>query len=190
MPVLPAFEVCPLEGQIIGKMLAGYGEIELEMAWCASEALNETEAPIKACYRGRGEKQRIDIADAFIRPVLADTTIETFYAETVSAVHNCRTIRNRYAHCHWLGYKKEGLFFTNLEEAAKKNGPLQHSFRHVDVPLLLAQERYFDFTYDSLRHIADQIRKMTGRSSHDVPKPSKIDLPPAHNPREKHPLPA
>src|SRR5258707_682232 len=120
MPFMPAFVDFTEEGTIIGRMLLGYGELEFELLSCAAEVVGRDVA-LKVLFRARGEKQRIEIGDAIVRPQFKGTQLETHYAETIGALHWCRTIRNQYAHSHWLHWEKEGLFFTSLDKAADAN---------------------------------------------------------------------
>ena len=39
--IMPSFNVAEREGSLIGRLLAGYGELELEMAACAMAANSE-----------------------------------------------------------------------------------------------------------------------------------------------------
>ena len=86
---------------------------------------------LKVLFRGRGEKQRIDIADAIIRAVMKGTALETHYCETIGGMNHCRKIRNQYAHCHWLYFDPEGLLFTDLNKAAEFPAEDQRNAQHA-----------------------------------------------------------
>ena len=55
------------EGKIIGSLLAGYGELELEMALCLIAATGNYDASLKALYSVRGEEKRIKKADRMMK---------------------------------------------------------------------------------------------------------------------------
>src|SRR4051794_31432912 len=63
-----AFQLCPEEGAIIGRLLAGYGELEVDLALCVAATLDDdVDTAFRIMFRLRGESQRIEIADAFIQ---------------------------------------------------------------------------------------------------------------------------
>src|SRR5688500_6557574 len=65
--ILIAFQRYPKEAAIIGRLLAGYGDLEYELHLSLGAALGSDEAALRAMFRVRGEKQRIQIADALMR---------------------------------------------------------------------------------------------------------------------------
>jgi hypothetical protein len=66
--ILPAFVQFPSEGMYIGRMLAGYGELEFELTECVGTALGDMESRFRAMFRIKGEQSRLDVADALMRP--------------------------------------------------------------------------------------------------------------------------
>ena len=69
MPLLPLFYERPDEARLIGLMLAGYGELELDLMGCAQCAMKDRKLDgiFKAMFRARSEGARIDVADALAR---------------------------------------------------------------------------------------------------------------------------
>jgi hypothetical protein len=65
--IMPAFEQYPKEGEIAGRLLAGYGELEFDLCQCLQYAMDERQTAIRVMFRTRGEEQRIQIADALMR---------------------------------------------------------------------------------------------------------------------------
>jgi len=61
--IMPAFVRYPEEAAIIGRLLAGYGELEFDLCLCVGHARGDMDMAFKAMFRPRGETQRIDIAD-------------------------------------------------------------------------------------------------------------------------------
>jgi hypothetical protein len=56
--IIPCFSEhqAETEGKIIGRLLAGYGELELSMCACLAAVTNNLDGAIKTLFRGRGEK--------------------------------------------------------------------------------------------------------------------------------------
>lgn len=188
--ILPAFRYFEKEGAIIGRLLAGYGELEFDLAHLLGLATGDVETAMKVGFRARGEKQRVDVIDALLRPHFPEDPLLTEYSECIGAIHHCRKIRNQYAHCHWIYFVQQGLYFTNMEDSVHNNGPLMHRFNHVDEPLLQSQETYFWYSARTLNYLQDIFRERAKRPILGFSKPERIGRPPFHNPPEKHPLPA
>ncbi len=195
--IMPAFYRFPEEAAIIGRLLAGYGEIELEMSLLSSTVLNDRKhISFRAIFKMRNESQRIDLMDTLLSAKLGVYGLAGQYGHAAGAIRHCRTIRNQFAHCHWTDFPKEGLFFTNLQEAAdsNKSGDPLLRMRHVDVPLLSQHETFFSYAekyFMSLRHaVLEKRAKKRGRPYNNPwPLPKPLPLPPLHNPPEKHPAP-
>src|SRR5438552_6004240 len=114
--LMPAFTQHPKEAAIIGRMLAGYGELEFLLALCMQDPMGSLS---QATFRNRGEQQRILIADAILHPLYERCDLHDVWLKARSAINTCRTFRNQYSHCHWRDEKDLGLFFTSLEKGAK-----------------------------------------------------------------------
>jgi hypothetical protein len=140
--ILPAFLAFPKEAAIIGRLIAGYGELEFEFTQCAGRALGDQETAARALYRLRGEDSRMQVADALMRPSYAKHGLGDAYNTALGSMRFCKSIRNQYAHCHWLP-TKAGLFFTDFEKPSKTaEGDLMLTFNHVDELLLVRQAPY------------------------------------------------
>src|SRR5437588_12479148 len=127
--VMPAFTTCPKEAAIIGRLLAGYGEIEFIVYECLKMALGNSAIAARILFRVRSEKTRLDLADAVLRPVCDSHSLDKDYELAIAGAHYCRKVRNQYAHCHWLGDAAAGLFFTNIEPSAEqKRGEIVMAF--------------------------------------------------------------
>jgi len=187
--IMPAFLDYQKEAAIIGRLLAGYGELEYDLSICLGATLEKAETAVRTLFRVRGEKQRIDTADALMRDVYISNELGNEYCEAIGNMHWCRTCRNQYAHCHWLG-QENGLYFTNLETSAKKHGPIILNLLNVDVPLLEEQEAYFKYTQRLLTYLYHEHEKKAGKfSNHPFPAPKKQPRPRLYNPQETHPPP-
>lgn len=136
-PIMPAFVRCPKEAAVVGRLLAGYGELEFCLGLCLGEAVGDLSTAIKVLFRSRGEEARIKTADALVRPVYQKIGLVTPWDTARRAMNWCRLTRNLYAHCHWLD-RDDGLYFTRVEDAVKSSstGELTHVFHPLDEPLL------------------------------------------------------
>jgi hypothetical protein len=191
--ILPAFDRHPKEGEIIGRIVVGYGELEFELALCATWVIRDRDVAFKVMYRGRGESQRVSMADALMRPMLKEPEFKSFYEHTIADVRHCLKIRNEYAHCNWFDHPDHGLMFVALEQVADDNGPYDISKlkQHpLPLPHLEAQWAFFENVGDRLSYINHEAQGLAGvRSIPPNPKPAilaqppvRIDLPAPGNP--------
>src|SRR6266487_462405 len=65
--VLPSFLRFREEGLIIGRILAGYGELEFEMCDCVFAINNDLDSSIRQLFGRRGELRRIKIAEELMK---------------------------------------------------------------------------------------------------------------------------
>lgn len=167
MNVSRAFADFPAEAALIGRMLAGYTDLELDFMHCVKSAREDLDTVLKAMYRARGETQRIEIADAFGRQTYRGLELGTQFEMAVGAVRHCMRIRNQYAHCIWWNDNTGQLAFANLEEIAKLNDVVNDlrgvNVRHVSVPHLQTQFEYFEYASDLLIWVLHEANKRTGR---------------------------
>jgi hypothetical protein len=191
MPTNPAFLMYPDEAAVIGRIVAGYGDLEYLLSHCLSAALGNRPSVFRAFFRLRGEQQRVDVTDALMRHHYEAAGLINEYSEMIGAMRWCRSLRNQYAHCHWASHKDAGLFFTNMEDPAKKaGGPVTFKMYHVDLPLLIKQEEYTAYTSDILLFIRHNLEYRRDEvPSHGYSMPKIISQPQLYNPQEQHPLP-
>jgi hypothetical protein len=144
---MPAFAEFPAEAEIIGRLLAGYTNLEIGLMNCVQVVRLDFDTVLKAMFRARGETVRIDIADAFGRHYYDGLKLGTEFSMAISAMRYCLRIRNQYAHCAWWNDNSGKLAFANLEDITKGNAFLNDlrtlPTHHVDVPILTDQENYF-----------------------------------------------
>ncbi len=172
--IMPAFDKFPKEGSIVGRLLAGYGELELGLCYCVAVARDDFDMVFKAMFRPRGESQRIDIGDALGRQRFETLKLGTQFSEAVASTRHCLKMRNQYAHCYWTDDFGRKLGFVELEETAKNNSLVDNVFhikpRDLDISFLEKQEAYFLYTRDCL----DVLQKRAERTAAKKP----ILLPP------------
>jgi hypothetical protein len=188
--ILSAFLKFPAEAAIIGRLIAGYGELEFGFALCLGRAIGDQNAAAKTLFRLRGEDSRLQVADALMRRRYSDQNLTDAYNTAIGAMRHCKAIRNQYAHCHWLE-TTEGLFFTDFDKPAKSSqNVLMLSFNHIDEALLKSQEAYFVQTSVWLSYLFDEHKRREQKlSTAKRAIPTTLAKPPLHNPRELHPLP-
>jgi hypothetical protein len=190
MWVNPALQRHKEEAALIGHMLLAYGEIELLTALCLARALNSQDSAFRMMYRIMGETNRIQGADAIMRPAYVAAQLVAEYDRAMASVSECTTIRNRYAHCQWADHAAEkgsGLFFVNLRDSAMGQEPLDYFWLHVDVPLLTEQTDHFDYTAELLQYVEAELAARTGRSrGHGFQVPPERPRPPKNNDAMKH----
>ena len=170
------------EGAIIGHLLVGYGELELEMTACVGNAIKSSDDALKAVFGVRGEARRIKLAKANLRLPSKSAKLEPRTAQVLADMEWCKEIRNQYAHCQW--YPTNGLGFINLEEVALVIGPLGQleKYRHdVHLPLLVSQEEFFGYVKKCFWHLAEQYQNWaTQSSSNTFPMPQATARPPKY----------
>jgi hypothetical protein len=171
MLLLPAFHKRKKNAASVGRLVAGYGEIEFLLSWCAGTAL-ACRTPIKPgmskgehrahykhegiaqLYGKRGESARIDFAKDAMRSVIVRHDLDAEFSDAIMLVQLCLKIRNLFAHCNWDQSSKRGLFFVSLEDAAKQRSPLGFKTRHAGTKSLEIAEEYFTSTITILNYIS------------------------------------
>lgn len=165
--VVAAFRRFPTEAAIIGRLLAGYADLEIALMHCAQVVRDDLDTVLKAMFRTRGESARIKVADAFGRHSYAQFNLETDFSMAIGAMQFCLKIRNQYAHCIWYDDNTGCLAFTNLEEIANKNVYLADmaalTIRHVDVALLNSQAAYYHYAEHFLSWVNYEGRTRAGK---------------------------
>ncbi len=145
--VLPSFLRFREEGLIIGRILAGYGELEFEMCDCVFAINNDLDSSIRQLFGRRGELRRIKIAEELMKAQYEAAGLAAPHRAIMEDMDWCRQVRNQYAHCNWYDRENEGLCFIDLEATAKRtitNATSLIERRHrIDVPLLTEQEAFF-----------------------------------------------
>jgi len=108
--VNPALKAMPGEAAIIGRIVVGFGEVEVLTCRLAAIAMKDQTTIFKTLYHLRTTSTRIDSADTLMRPACKTLILQTEQEHTLLAVRNCMRIRNQYAHCNWSNDPTAGLF--------------------------------------------------------------------------------
>jgi hypothetical protein len=199
--LMPAFRFRRKNSATVGRLIAGYGELEFLLSVCAGRAIAaKRKIPpntmrgvhrakyenrgTKLIFRIRGEKKRIDDASRTVRAAYKSVGLGPELDETLNAMRACLLFRNLFAHCHWARSKKRGLFFINLEESAKLPQKLDlNRFRHASSASLQRAEDYFWYTFQMLVYLMDEFTSRTRLGL--IPSPSKPRKRPVLNPDTK-----
>jgi len=163
MTLMPCFGPyqAPAEGILIGRLLAGYGELEVSMCACLIAIEGQFDAPIRQLFNERSAEKRIKESKKALIPEYTKAGLHIELAEALQDMEWCRTLRNQYAHCQWYWTSHEGLCFVNLEELAKQPAQilaLMTNKHSIDVKLLLVQEEYFNYVKESFAHLESAYR--------------------------------
>lgn len=182
MPVvlLPSFIRFPAEAAIIGRLLAGYGELEFDLVYLAGHVLKNHDQTFRILYRVKTEGNRLDVADAIIRPALPNDGIRGQYANTIGAIHICKAIRNSYAHCHWLmNEARTGIIRTSIEEFARKENAPSMATTPVKLAILEQQEAYYVFVIQCLDYLNAELGLLINNGDpHQLKFPKILPPPP------------
>ena len=193
MSLMPCFTLpnqAIAEGMIIGRLLAGYGELEVTMCSCLIATEGMFDLPVRTLFDEWNAEKRIKIARKCLTADYTKAGLQVELAEALDDMDWCRKVRNQYAHCQWAWTTQEGLWFVNFEELARQPTPitsLTNNKRFLHVPLLMGQEEYFNYVKECFSHLEsvyrawDQKCAAPRRSIHVLAKPSKILRPPMHN---------
>lgn len=182
MNVSRAFAAFPQEAAVIGSILGGYTDLEIDLMHCA-RAPWDFDTVFKAMFRARGESQRLDIADAFGRQAYHELGLGTEFEMGLAAVRQCLKFRNQYAHGTFWDDHSGTLAFTNLEELAKIGDPVdglrESRVRHISLAHLQAQFAYFKHASDCLIWVLHEGNKRAGRAAFpNLKKPEQLPVPP------------
>lgn len=187
MTVMPLFLKHREEGAIIGRLLAGYGELEYHMAECLSDHVHSEDAAFRLLFSARlSETGRIKAVDSLIRPALKDLGLGAEYADANGAIKYCAKIRNQYAHVHWTesfgcasAWDQVDLAFVQLERRYDTATTKPIATKIIDVNLLRQQEEFFCYARDCFRFVHIETRRLRGDlRANPFPMPSKRSYPP------------
>lgn len=183
--IMPAFDQFKDEAFLLGRILAGYSELEVGLLYSIDRVRNDFDAALKAMFRTRGESQRILIADALGRNHYHDMGIGTRFEMAIGAIKNCLNIRNQYAHCTWSVYGGR-LGFINLEDYALKHERVTYPFNPqdihaVDKALLTEQCDYFAYADGMIMWCAHESQVKSGKlKTHVYSWPAQLKPPRMH----------
>jgi hypothetical protein len=176
----PAFDRYPTEANLIGRLLAIYGDMEFDLMNCVA-SVHDLDLALKALFRPRGESARIDVADALARHAYVEAGFETEFSEAIGNFRFCLSVRNQYAHCQWYDSPDIGLGFVDVQKMAESTKHLSLVnllVCPIDVPLLTQQSDYFGYVQDCLRYLANAYAQhQKRRVTFELSKPARVQQP-------------
>jgi hypothetical protein len=164
--ILPSSTRFTSELMIVGQLLAGYGELELGLATCAWAANGDLNSTLKTMFGARGEARRIHLADAMMKSFYHSAGLGPDYDTAMADMDWCRELRNQYAHCHRYDAPEEGLYFVDLEQAAKMVEPIANvtdGRKPIDLILLIEQHDFFKYVQRCFWHLENTYKQRLGR---------------------------
>jgi hypothetical protein len=186
-PLLEAFDVFPDEALLIGRILAGYGTLELDLMNCVAASCQQFDRAFKEMYRQRGETNRIRKAERIGNFHYNRLGLLSDFALAIGAMEHCLIIRNEYSHCQWHHDRTSELCFVDLEELARRKAPVNSlrdaPIRYVDIGFLKNQLDYFSFTSQMFVWLNwEGSFRDNRRTIQNLPKPAVMQQPPLHRP--------
>ena len=163
-----AFDRFRREGEIIGRLVIEYGEMEWDLCLLVSHITQNLDTALKAMYRSRGETQRIDVADSLARNRLPTGRVRTIYEQTIAQMRDCLKIRNQYAHTNWVETAGGELCFVNIEELANGHEIIELSnmqLHRLDMSIIDDQARFFLQVMQNMRYLNMEIQHINGTSA-------------------------
>jgi hypothetical protein len=183
----------PAERDLIGKIILAYGVLEVALMEAVKAALDgDTYTANRVLFRLKSESNRLEVADALVRPQFAKHKLGTAWEEAYGAFKCCKNIRNTYAHSTWISDPQGVLRFGDLEKAANsREGPGQVRFRPLTRAVLEKQFAYFTQADHLILWAVDQYQLATGQErklpDHAfVTKPKRIPQPKLDSRGEAH----
>lgn len=183
---MPAFRKYHAEAAIIGRLLAGYGELEVDLCNCIAMGGVGTDKSVRRMFKPRGETRRIDEAERLGQPEYQKLSLGTEFCSAVAGMRHRLSIRNQYAHCQWYDDYSTTLAFVNMEEIAHDESPINNYnnliTRYVDVTLLTMQESFFGLIDEAFDYVNYEGRKRAGTlpGGHLFSMPALQPRPPLH----------
>lgn len=184
MAILDAFHQFPAELTLVGRMLAGYADLEIDLMHCAKEVRGgDLDLALKTMFRGRGNAQRIAVAEAIARQPYVNLGLGADFDRAIAAIQHCLKIRNKYAHCTWWDDHSGQLALANLEELATGNEVVANlqglAVNHVTVPHLDAQFAFFQYTDSMIVGVLNEGNRRSHRPNHPAfAIPAAVAAPP------------
>jgi hypothetical protein len=172
----------PREGASVGRLLAGYSKLEIDLLNCVHVALGDFNTVVKAMFEKRGETRRINEAVRLGRSAYAELDLEGDFLAAVEAMRHCLGIRNQYAHWIWWDENSGLLALANVEDIAKIETRVDSLAElnpyHVTAALLAEQEAYFAYVDDYLGWVNHEGRFRAGKlTKNTVYKPPPLRPP-------------
>jgi hypothetical protein len=182
--ILPPFRKFATEGETIGRLLAGYTNLEIGLMHCVQMARgNDFDTVLKTMFKKRGETRRINEAEKLFVSYHEHHGLLGDFKKAVRLVRYCLKIRNQYAHGIWWDDNTGKLTFADIEEISRRKRKVRDLIKltryHVTVELLAAQKACFVYADRYLAWINFEGRARAGTlSKSPLSKPRPVKRPP------------
>jgi hypothetical protein len=178
--LMPAFASYPQEGSVIGSLVVGYGELEIDLALLVRWIINDEDCAFRTLYGQRGESARITSAQTLTFTTLRSHRHKDSFADVIDAMKYCLKIRNQYAHSNWANLP-DGLHFTNVENICQQPGKAKLgdlTLTKVSLQKLQRQERYFVYVQQLIEWLVFEFQREHGaKSTLHSQAPAKVSRP-------------
>jgi hypothetical protein len=183
--IMAPFSKFSKEGDTIGRLLAGYSNVELSLFHAVHVATGNFDVALKKMFGVRSESKRIKAAGRLGLPEYQRLNLAADFKKALHVMEHCLKIRNQYAHWVWWDDYSGKLAFANVEDLAKYKRKVTDLNKlrahHVDAALLKAQEAYFVYADDLLLWVNYEGRFRDGKlgklRQNPVTKPKGVKRP-------------
>jgi hypothetical protein len=184
--IMAPFSKFPGEGDTIGRLLAGYSNIEVSLFHAVHVATGDFDTALRKMFGIRSESKRISAAEKLGLPEYKRLQLGSEFEEALRVMRYCLEIRNQYAHWIWWDDYTGKLAFANVEDLTKHVSKVTDlgklKAHHVDAELLKAQEAYFVYADDLLIWVNYEGRFKDGKlgraTQNPTVKPKQVKQPP------------
>ena len=181
----------PAEGEIIGRLIVEYTNLELQAVHNIVHAgISDFNSVIKEIYKRMGESKRLTLIRKIGLQGYKSLSLDSEFNESIDNIDYCRQIRNQYSHSIFWDDWGESFGFANLEDVAKQNAIVQNwktlPRNEIDIPILHLQENYFEYTDHYFLWLINEAKKRLDRPCRPQLKPQKLARPPLCKPPAKY----
>jgi hypothetical protein len=184
--VLPVFpEKFRTEGEIIGHLVVGYGELEIDLCRCVAAAVDDLDMVVRKMFGRRGKTPRINTAVCIGRSIYKSRQLGELFDETICGMRRCLRIRNQFAHGNFYDDDTENLAIVDVEELVKQDSVIENftslTVKHLTQGLLKEQEYYFLHIRVCFDFLNCEVRVRAGTlAKNGFAVPEKVNLPQIH----------
>jgi hypothetical protein len=125
MAILKHFRGFEVQGVIVGRLLTGYSNLEVDLLNCVQVATGDFNKAVKTMFGERGEIKRVNRAVNLVEDKYAALGLAKEFARAIAAVRHCLAIRNQFSHWVWWADSSGKLAFANLETIGRRKGKLR-----------------------------------------------------------------
>lgn len=146
----PALETYPDECSLIGRMVVGYGELDITMVSTSGDAMGMTLPLLDALDQVQSEQKKIVVVRKLAEASFGRLGLGEQFDQALTSIERCRVMRNYLAHCHYsdsamLGDKPARLLSVKAHDLFSLERRVHDlPWRVQTVASLSIQEKYFE----------------------------------------------